>query len=96
MMDISLYKILDDWHYDEPLTNEENTLRETYYKHFRSFVAATARGKRRERIMLKPWYALERCGIFERLRINRETLEVEYTAGQDYVAEIATLRDCFD
>ena len=96
MSSISLYKILDDWHYDKPLTDEENALRESYYNHFRSFVAATARGKRRERIMLKPWYALERHGIFDRLRINRDTLEVEYIVGQDRLSEEAILRDCFD
>ena len=95
-MDISLYKILSDWHYNEPITEEESKLRERYYNKFCSFVAATARGERRKRILQKPWYVLERCGIFDRLRINRETELVEYTAGQDYVSEMGTLRDCFD
>lgn len=95
-MYISLYKILSDWFYKESITDEENKLRKDYYNRFCSFVATTARGKRRERIMLKPWYTLERHGIFNRLRINRDTLEVEYIVGQDRLSEEAILRDCFD
>ena len=96
MDSISLYKILYDWRYETPLTEEESELRKWYYNKFRNFVAATARGKRRERILQKPWYVLNICGIFDRLRINRTTEQVEYTAGQDYISEMGILRDCFD
>lgn len=95
-MSISLYKILSDWHYKEPLTDEEQDLRETYYIKLRAFVGATARGNRRERILAKPWNTLCRHGIFDRLRIDRETQEVEYIVGQERLSEMAILRDCFD
>jgi len=34
-------------------------------------------------------------GIFDRLIINKRNLEVQYIAGQDYTAELRTLRGCF-
>ena len=57
----------------------------------RRFVAASARGARRERILSgnpRP------CGILERLCY--EDGKAFYIAGQYYPGEMATLRDLFD
>ena len=62
----------------------------------REFVAKTARGNRRTRIMNKGKNYVEPCGILRRLAYNFKRGEIEYTAGQDYNEEMKTLRGIFD
>lgn len=62
----------------------------------REFVAKTARGNRKTRIMNKGKNYVEPCGILRRLVYNFKRGEIEYTAGQDYNEEMKTLRGIFD
>lgn len=76
-------------------TLDENTAYELYRK-FRAFVADTARGNRRQRIANAQSTYLKNYGIFRRLVYDFQRERVEYIAGQDYIAEMGILRDCFD
>lgn len=61
----------------------------------RSFVAASARGNRRQRIFHSRVTPRE-CGILNRLWYYPETGKVYYCAGQDYTTEMGILRDLFE
>lgn len=63
---------------------------------FKSYVAATARGDRRNRIFNAKLYNVKHWGILQRLWWYPETDKVEYCCGQEWYSEHATLRDCFD
>ena len=89
-MKISLNDVLNDLHSDNPKYPGY------YFDKFKKFVAATARGTRRKRILQKPWYGIERCGILGRLRIDTETEKVEYIVGQYRPDEEKILRGIFD
>ena len=65
-------------------------------REFASFVAATARGNRRRRIMDCKIYNVKHWGILRRLWYYPKTGKVEYCCGQDWDSEMATLRSCFD
>lgn len=99
-MEISLYTIIRNEEYDrEKRENVEifdYETRDKLFTEIKSWVAGTARGKRRERIWRCPISGITLCGILNRLVIDTETLDVEYIAGQDYVSEMGTIRDCFD
>lgn len=65
----------------------------------RSFVAKSARGRRRARILDTVPSQLTICGLFDRLNIDvhdNGNMVPHYIAGQDYVREMSILRDCFD
>lgn len=62
----------------------------------KEFVAKTARGNRRQRI-LNAWKSkVKPCGILERLWYDLERKEIDYCCGQDWYTEMAVLRDQFD
>ena len=62
----------------------------------KEYVAKTARGNRRTRI-LNAWKSqVKSCGILGRLVYNFERERVEYCCGQEWYSEMAILRDCFD
>lgn len=72
---------------------------DTCYKLFelcKEFVAKTARGGRRNRILNTTMEHVESCGILNRLYYNFHREQIEYIAGQDYISEMAILRDQFD
>lgn len=100
MAEVSLYTIIRNEKYDhEKQMNVDIFDRETREKLFteiKSWVAGTAHGKRRERIFRCPIGGITLCGILNRLVIDTETYDVEYIAGQDYISEMYTIRDCFD
>ena len=99
-MEVSLYTILRNERYDrEKQMNVDifdYATREKLFSEIKAWVAGTARGKRRERIWRCPIGGVDLCGILQRLVIDTETLDVSYIAGQDYVSEMYTIRDCFD
>ena len=70
--------------------------REKIFHAFKLFVAATARGNRRKRIMESRTYNVNDWGILGRLWYHPDTEEVEYCCGQLWESEMATLRDAFD
>ena len=74
---------------------DEDTCYELF-KLCREFVANTARGNRRTRILNASMNSVKSCGILNRLYYDFERERIEYIAGQDYVSEMAILRDCFD
>lgn len=74
---------------------KEDVAEELFVK-FRTFVASTARGNRRQRIFRTEKWMLRDYGIFNRLIYNFERGRVEYICGQEWYSEMATLRDCFD
>ena len=100
MAEVSLYTIIRNEKYDrEKQMNVDifdYATREKLFSEIRAWVAGTARGKRRERIWRCPISGVDLCGILQRLVIDTETLDVSYIAGQDYVSEMYTIRDCFD
>lgn len=61
-----------------------------------SFVASTARGDRRRRILQATPYGVPDWGILRRLWYYPETGKVRYVCGQDWNTEMAILRDAFD
>ena len=62
----------------------------------KEFVAKTARGNRRRRI-LGTWKSqVKTRGILGRLWYDFESEKVEYCCGQEWNSEMAVLRDCFD
>lgn len=74
----------------------EDTERETAFAAIKSFVAATARGDRRHRIMEARPYNVNDWGILRRLWYYPETGKVQYVCGQEWNSEMAILRDAFD
>lgn len=62
----------------------------------RKFVAKTARGNRKTRILNVWKMHVQSCGILDRLVYNFERERVEYICGQEWNSEMAVLRDCFD
>ena len=100
MAEISLYEIIRNEKYDrdkgENVEILDNETRNKLFTEIKSWVAGTARGKRRGRIWRCPISGVDLCGILNRLVIDTETLKVEYIAGQDYPSEMYTIRDCFD
>lgn len=58
-------------------------LREKAFNAFKSFVAATARGDRRRRIMDSGYYNVSDWGILRRLWYHPDTDTVEYCCGQE-------------
>ena len=86
-MQISMYKVA---------TMDDIENKELYFKEFKKYVASTARGKRVKRILSKPLYSIQPCGILKRLLIDTKTLKVEYITGQEWHSEHAILRDIFD
>ena len=70
--------------------------RRRIFEAFKSFVAATARGDRRRRIMDASYYNVNDWGILRRLWYYPETAEVRYVCGQEWYSEMAILRDAFD
>lgn len=76
-----------------PFDSEE---REKAFEDLKSFVAATARGNRRRRILDAGFYNVKRWGILRRLWWYPETGKVEYCCGQEWNSEMAVLRDAFD
>lgn len=62
----------------------------------KNFVAATARGDRRIRIMNTSTYNVNDWGILRRLWYHPDTGKVEYCCGQEWNSEMAVLRDAFD
>lgn len=99
-MEVSLYDILRNEEYDrdrqEIVELFDNATREKLFSEIRAWVAGTARGKRRGRIFRCPIGGITLCGILRRLVIDTETYHVSYIAGQDYISEMYTIRDCFD
>lgn len=100
MAKYSLKKVLDDYKEWDAEKMEwmpfDISEREAIYEKFRDYVAATARGHRRERIMWTPISGVKRWGILDRLTYDTETDRVEYCCGQEWYSEMATLRDAFD
>lgn len=79
--------------------NDTSANWQTMYCLIRSFVARSGRGRRRARILDTIPNQLQACGIFERLNIDVHDdgdMVPHYIAGQDYIREMAVLRDCFD
>ena len=74
----------------------DDTERETAFAAIKSFVAATARGNRRRRIMEARPYNVSDWGILRRLWYYPETGKVRYVCGQEWNSEMAILRDAFD
>ena len=70
--------------------------REKAFDAIKSFVASTARGNRRQRIMSTEMYLVHDCGILSRLWYYPETQDVYYCCGQEWNSEMAVLRDVFD
>ena len=66
------------------------------FKLFREYVANTARGRRRQRILNASMNYVESSGILNRLYYSFERERVEYCCGQEWNLEMAILRDCFD
>ena len=73
-----------------------NVLRYELFKLFREYVADTAKGKRKQRILNASMDYVESCGILNRLYYSFERERVEYCCGQEWHSEMAVLRDCFD
>lgn len=63
---------------------------------FKGFVAKTARGKRRQRILNAYPSQVKYYGILRRLVYNQNKDRVEYICGQDWNTEMGVLRDAFD
>ena len=98
--EISLIELMDDhkeWDEEKmewiPFDEEEE---DTIYEKFRNYVAATARGARRQRIYRTPIYGVKRWGILRRLTYDPDTKKVSYCCGQEWNSEMAVLRDAFD
>lgn len=100
MSEVSLYTIINNEKWDAETQQNvdifDRPTREKLFFEIRAWVSGTARGKRRERIFRCPISGVHLCGILNRLMIDTETYEVSYTAGQDYISEMYTIRDCFD
>ena len=75
---------------------EDEDDRYELFKLFREYVADTARGKRKQRILNASMNYVEACGILNRLYYSFERERVEYCCGQEWHSEMAILRDCFD
>lgn len=74
---------------------DEDT-RDEVFNLCKEFVAKTARGDRRRRI-LGAWKSqVKPCGILGRLWYDFRSEKVEYCCGQEWNSEMAILRDCFD
>lgn len=88
---ISLNNILDSY-YSEDF--DAFTVEDAYiFCKMRRFVASTARGNRRQRIMNAHVNEIEQCSILDRLVWDGE---VKYIVGQDGIREMGILRDIFD
>ena len=74
----------------------DDSIREKGFEAIKQFVAATARGDRRRRILDAGFYNVSRWGILGRLWYYPETGKVEYCCGQEWYSEMAVLRDAFD
>ena len=84
-----------DWEKQEYITIPALE-REKAFTAIKSFVAATARGERRKRIMQAGYYNVSDWGILRRLWYYPETGKVYYCCGQEWNSEMAILRDAFD
>lgn len=73
-----------------------DNVRETAFKALKLFVAGTARGERRKRILQASPYNVSDWGILRRLWYHPDTGKVEYCCGQEWNSEMAVLRDAFD
>lgn len=73
-----------------------DNVRETAFKALKLFVAGTARGYRRKRIMQSSYYNVNDWGILSRLWYYPKTGKVEYCCGQEWYSEMAILRNAFD
>lgn len=62
----------------------------------KEFVAKTARGNRRKRILNTFKSQVEPCGILNRLCYDFQLERIDYCCGQDWYSEMAILRDQFD
>ena len=71
-------------------------LREKAFNALKLFVAGTARGERRRRIMQTSYYNVNDWGILRRLWYYPDTDKVQYCCGQEWNSEMAILRDAFD
>ena len=98
--EVSLYDIIknEKWNYEKQEVEDifDRETREKLFSEIKAWVSGTARGKRRERIFRCPIGGIHLCGILRRVIIDTETYHVQYVAGQDYVSEMYTIRDCFD
>ena len=74
----------------------DEEFREKAFDAFKSFVASTARGNRRRRILNASYYNVNDWGILRRLWYYPETDKVDYCCGQEWYSEMAVLRDAFD
>ena len=75
---------------------DDDDVRYELFKLFREYVADTAKGKRKQRILNASMDYVESCGILNRLYYSFERERVEYCCGQEWHSEMAVLRDCFD
>lgn len=71
-------------------------MRDKAFTELKRFVAATARGDRRKRILDTSYYNVSDWGILRRLWYYPKTGEVQYCCGQDWNSEMSVLRDAFD
>ena len=74
----------------------DEEFRDKVFEAFKEFVANTAKGNRRRRILEAGYYNVKDWGILRRLWYHPETEKVEYCCGQEWYSEMATLRDAFD
>lgn len=96
---LSCKNILDKQYVDKEkgwTAIDDDDFRYEMFKLFREYVANTARGKRRQRILNVSMQYVESCGILNRLYYSFERERVEYCCGQEWNSEMAILRDCFD
>lgn len=91
--------IRDEMQYDDikhewiPFPRET---REKAIRDLRAFVANSARGERRRRIMNGGNYGIPDWGIMRRLWWYPDEGKVFYCCGQDWNTEMGVLRDAFD
>lgn len=84
-----------NWETNETLYIDDS-IRETAFAALKEFVASTARGDRRRRILDSGFYNVPHWGILNRLWYYPDTKKVEYCCGQEWNSEMAVLRDAFD
>ena len=82
--------------YDGGIIPFDDEFRMAAFNALRAFVAGTARGERRKRIMQASLYHIPDWGILRRLWYHPDTGKVTYCCGQEWNSEMAILRDAFD
>lgn len=91
---IRLYDLFDNDYSYKGITEDQAT---EAFDAFKTYVADTTRGKRKDRIM---WCQMDRMGrdfgVCSRLYYHFDTKKVEYICGQEWHSEMARLRDVFD